>query len=128
MSKLRYFEFAGKIVGKCLFDSAKGSGYRQLVKAKFSRSFLAQLIGLQVNYKVELYNCRNLVNLSMFICELINTNTIDLLSVFWNGWPWTLQNKGQIHLREWHWGNGLDLFRGRILTWRSSHKGMSSNK
>lgn len=51
MSKLRYFEFAGKIVGKCLFDSAKGSGYRQLVKAKFSRSFLAQLIGLQVNYK-----------------------------------------------------------------------------
>lgn len=82
MSKLRYFEFAGKIVGKCLFDSAKGSGYRQLVKAKFSRSFLAQLIGLQVNYKVELHNCRNLVKLSMFICELINTNTIDLLSVF----------------------------------------------
>ncbi|XP_061172830.1 apoptosis-resistant E3 ubiquitin protein ligase 1-like [Saccostrea echinata] len=50
-SKLKYFEFAGKIVGKCLFDSAKGSGYRQLVKATFSRSFLAQLIGLQVNYK-----------------------------------------------------------------------------
>ncbi|KAK3093591.1 hypothetical protein FSP39_017830 [Pinctada imbricata] len=49
--KLRYYEFAGKIVGKCLYDSARGSAYRQLVKAKLSRSFLAQLIGLQVNYR-----------------------------------------------------------------------------
>ncbi|XP_033735725.1 apoptosis-resistant E3 ubiquitin protein ligase 1-like [Pecten maximus] len=49
--KLKYYEFAGKVVGKCLYDSALGSAYRQLVKARFSRSFLAQLIGLQVNYK-----------------------------------------------------------------------------
>ncbi|OWF42185.1 apoptosis-resistant E3 ubiquitin protein ligase 1-like [Mizuhopecten yessoensis] len=49
--KLKYYEFAGKVVGKCLYDSALGSAYRQLVKARLSRSFLAQLIGLQVNYK-----------------------------------------------------------------------------
>lgn len=49
--KLKYFEFAGKIVGKCLYESALGGSYRQLVRARFSRSFLAQLIGLRVHYK-----------------------------------------------------------------------------
>ncbi|RWS11873.1 apoptosis-resistant E3 ubiquitin protein ligase 1-like protein [Dinothrombium tinctorium] len=49
--KLKYYEFAGKIVGKCLYESALGSSYRQLVKARFTRSFLAQLIGLRVHYK-----------------------------------------------------------------------------
>lgn len=52
--KVKLYEFAGKIVGKCLYESALGGGYRQLVKAKFTRSFLAQLIGLRVNYKVRL--------------------------------------------------------------------------
>lgn len=41
--KLKYYEFAGRIVGKCLYESALGGGYRQLVRARFSRSFLAQL-------------------------------------------------------------------------------------
>ena len=50
--KMKYYEFAGKIVGKCLYESALGGSYRQLVKARFTRSFLAQLIGLRVNYKV----------------------------------------------------------------------------
>ncbi|XP_041353724.1 apoptosis-resistant E3 ubiquitin protein ligase 1-like isoform X2 [Gigantopelta aegis] len=49
--KLKYYEFAGKIVGKCLYETSLSSTYRQLVKARFSRSFLAQLIGLRVNYK-----------------------------------------------------------------------------
>lgn len=49
--KLKHYEFAGRIVGKCLYESALGSSYRQLVKARFSRSFLAQLIGLRVHYK-----------------------------------------------------------------------------
>ncbi|KAK2167204.1 hypothetical protein LSH36_31g04034 [Paralvinella palmiformis] len=49
--KLKYWEFAGKIVGKCLYESALGGGYRLQVRAKFTRSFLAQLIGLRVNYK-----------------------------------------------------------------------------
>ena len=50
--KLKYYEFAGKVVGKCLYESALGGTYRQLVKARFTRSFLAQLIGLRVNYRV----------------------------------------------------------------------------
>ena len=50
--KLKLYEFAGKIVGKCLFESSLGRPYRQLVKARFSKSFLAQLMGLRVNYKV----------------------------------------------------------------------------
>ncbi len=50
--KTKLYEFAGKIVGKCLYESALGGSYRQLVKAKFTRSFLAQIIGLRVNYKV----------------------------------------------------------------------------
>ncbi|XP_050076858.1 apoptosis-resistant E3 ubiquitin protein ligase 1 isoform X4 [Anopheles maculipalpis] len=49
--KLKHFEFAGKVVGKCLYESALGGTYRQLVRARFSRSFLAQLIGLRVHYK-----------------------------------------------------------------------------
>ncbi|XP_045619348.1 apoptosis-resistant E3 ubiquitin protein ligase 1 isoform X1 [Procambarus clarkii] len=49
--KLKHYEFAGRVVGKCLYESALGSGYRQTVRARFSRSFLAQLIGLRVHYK-----------------------------------------------------------------------------
>lgn len=49
--KLKHFEFAGKIVAKCLYESSLGGSYRQMVRARFSRSFLAQLIGLRVHYK-----------------------------------------------------------------------------
>ncbi|XP_059055440.1 apoptosis-resistant E3 ubiquitin protein ligase 1 [Achroia grisella] len=49
--KLKYFELAGKLVGKCLYESALGGSYRQLVRARLTRSFLAQLIGLRVHYK-----------------------------------------------------------------------------
>ncbi|XP_047530174.1 apoptosis-resistant E3 ubiquitin protein ligase 1 isoform X1 [Vanessa atalanta] len=49
--KLKHFEFAGKIMGKCLYESALGGAYRQLVRARLARSFLAQIIGLRVHYK-----------------------------------------------------------------------------
>ena len=49
--KLKHFEFAGRVVGKCLYESAVGNP--MLVKARFTRSFLAQIIGLRINYKVE---------------------------------------------------------------------------
>ena len=49
--KLKHYEFAGKLVGKCLYESSLGARFRQLVKARFTRSFLAQLIGLRVHYK-----------------------------------------------------------------------------
>lgn len=46
------YEFAGRVVGKCLYESALGGAYKQLVRARFTRSFLAQIIGLRMNYKV----------------------------------------------------------------------------
>ncbi|KOB76008.1 putative ubiquitin-protein ligase [Operophtera brumata] len=49
--KLKHFELAGKLFGKCLYDSALGGSYRQLVRARLTRSFLAQIIGLRVHYK-----------------------------------------------------------------------------
>ncbi|KAJ8721167.1 hypothetical protein PYW07_001942 [Mythimna separata] len=49
--KLKHFELAGKLVGKCLYESALGGSYRQLVRARLTRSFLAQIIGLRVHYK-----------------------------------------------------------------------------
>ncbi|XP_050561938.1 apoptosis-resistant E3 ubiquitin protein ligase 1 isoform X2 [Spodoptera frugiperda] len=50
--KLKHFELAGKLVGKCVYESALGGSYRQLVRARLTRSFLAQIIGLRVHYKV----------------------------------------------------------------------------
>ena len=50
--QLKHFEFAGKVVGKCLYESAHGNPL--MVKARFTRSFLAQIIGLRINYKVKL--------------------------------------------------------------------------
>ncbi|EDV21645.1 uncharacterized protein TRIADDRAFT_64220 [Trichoplax adhaerens] len=47
---LSFYELCGKIVGKCLYDSAQGEAYHLLVKARFSRSFLAQMLGLRVSY------------------------------------------------------------------------------
>lgn len=34
-----------------MYESALGGSYRQLVRARFTRSFLAQVIGLRVHYK-----------------------------------------------------------------------------
>ena len=61
--KLKFYEFAGHNVGKCLYESALGSGRRLNVKARFTRSFLAQLLGLRVCYRVRHHN--------LHICLLI---------------------------------------------------------
>lgn len=50
--RMKMYEFAGRVVGKCLYESALGGSYKQLVRARFTRSFLAQIIGLRMNYKV----------------------------------------------------------------------------
>ncbi|KAJ0175869.1 hypothetical protein K1T71_009028 [Dendrolimus kikuchii] len=49
--KLKHFELAGKLVGKCLYESALGGSYRQMVRARLTRSFRALIIGLRVHYK-----------------------------------------------------------------------------
>ncbi|XP_039248236.2 apoptosis-resistant E3 ubiquitin protein ligase 1-like [Styela clava] len=50
-SKLKFFEFAGKLVGKCLIDSCFEREQIKYVTARFARSFLAQIIGLAVTFK-----------------------------------------------------------------------------
>uniref|UniRef100_A0A4X2LFU4 HECT-type E3 ubiquitin transferase n=1 Tax=Vombatus ursinus TaxID=29139 RepID=A0A4X2LFU4_VOMUR len=50
--RLKLYEFAGRLVGKCLYESSLGGAYKQLVRARFTRSFLAQIIGLRMHYKV----------------------------------------------------------------------------
>uniref|UniRef100_A0A671PPW6 Apoptosis-resistant E3 ubiquitin protein ligase 1 n=1 Tax=Sinocyclocheilus anshuiensis TaxID=1608454 RepID=A0A671PPW6_9TELE len=49
--RVKMYEFTGRVVGKCLYESALGGTYKQLVRARFTRSFLAQIIGLRMNYK-----------------------------------------------------------------------------
>lgn len=51
--RLKLYEFAGRLVGKCLYESSLGGAYKQLVRARFTRSFLAQIIGLRMHYKVK---------------------------------------------------------------------------
>ena len=46
-----HYEFAGQIVGKCLFDTAIGR-CPLFVNACFTRSFLAQIIGSRVTWEV----------------------------------------------------------------------------
>lgn len=48
---LSYYELAGKIIGKTLVDAALTHNSRYYVSARFSRSFLAQLIGLRINHR-----------------------------------------------------------------------------
>ena len=48
---LKMFKFAGKIVGKCLVESAHGTTYRQQLPIRLAKSFLAQIVGLRVQYK-----------------------------------------------------------------------------
>ena len=59
--RLKFYEFAGRVVGKCLYESALGSSRRLNVKARFSRSFLAQLLGLRVCYKVRMLKIKVII-------------------------------------------------------------------
>ncbi|XP_068110632.1 apoptosis-resistant E3 ubiquitin protein ligase 1 isoform X2 [Hyperolius riggenbachi] len=49
--RMKLYEFAGRVVGKCLYESSQGGEYEQVVRARFTRSFLAQMIGLRMHYK-----------------------------------------------------------------------------
>ena len=44
------YKFAGKIVGKCLYESAHGITYSQYLPVRLAKSFLTQLVGLRVNF------------------------------------------------------------------------------
>lgn len=50
-------------------ESALGSSYRQLVRARFTRSFLAQLIGLRVHYKHFEQDDPGMISYMAIICD-----------------------------------------------------------
>ncbi|XP_061552281.1 apoptosis-resistant E3 ubiquitin protein ligase 1 isoform X1 [Phycodurus eques] len=78
--RLKMYEFAGCVVGKCLYESALGGAYKQLVRARFTRSFLAQIIGLRMNYKYfetddqEFYRTK--------VCFILNNDVSEMDLVF----------------------------------------------
>lgn len=78
--RLKVYEFAGRVVGKCLYESALGGAYTQLVRARFTRSFLAQIIGLRMNYKYfetddqEFYKTK--------VCFILNNDVSEMDLVF----------------------------------------------
>uniref|UniRef100_A0A8B9JWG5 Apoptosis-resistant E3 ubiquitin protein ligase 1 n=1 Tax=Astyanax mexicanus TaxID=7994 RepID=A0A8B9JWG5_ASTMX len=78
--RVKMYEFAGRVVGKCLYESALGGAYKQLVRARFTRSFLAQIIGLRMNYKYfetddpEFYKTK--------VCFIINNDVSEMDLVF----------------------------------------------
>lgn len=49
--KLKFFELAGMLVGKCLIECACDQIRQQYVKARFTRSFLSQILGLGVSWR-----------------------------------------------------------------------------
>ena len=73
---LKFYKFAGKFVGKCLFESSYES--KQFIKAKLSKSFLAQLIGLRVNYKFFEYDDPELYGSKIKYILNSSVNSLDL--------------------------------------------------
>lgn len=78
--RLKMYEFAGRLVGKCLYESSLGGAYKQLVRARFTRSFLAQIIGLRMHYKYfetddpEFYKSK--------VCFILNNDMSEMELVF----------------------------------------------
>ena len=78
--RLKLYEFAGRLVGKCLYESSLGGAYKQLVRARFTRSFLAQIIGLRMHYKYfetddpEFYKSK--------VCFILNNDVSEMDLVF----------------------------------------------
>jgi len=50
--KPKHYTLAGLVVGKCLYESAMGSTYRQNLNAKLSTSLLAKMIGVDCHYSM----------------------------------------------------------------------------
>ena len=49
--KLKYFELAGLLAGKCLVECSVSRARQQYIKARFTRSFLSQILGLGVSWR-----------------------------------------------------------------------------
>ena len=72
--KLKHYEFAGRVVGKCLYESALGGKFHLTVRARFTRSFLAQIIGLRVHYSVSAPRLLEVLYIFVFANSCTNPN------------------------------------------------------
>ena len=77
---LKMYESAGHLVGKCLYESSLEGAYKQLVQARFTHSFLAQIIVLCMCYKCletddpEFYKSK--------VCFILNNDMSEIEPVF----------------------------------------------
>ena len=105
--KPKHFEFAGKLVGKCLYETAMQNV--TLVKGCFTRSFLAQILGFKINHKVVvhsssvLHHSWSVVNNDV---RQIALNTECCFTVFRDWWPRPIQDEGNVYTRPQHGGAG----------------------
>nr|XP_033807473.1 apoptosis-resistant E3 ubiquitin protein ligase 1 isoform X4 [Geotrypetes seraphini] len=80
MLRLKVYEFAGRLVGKCLYESSLGGAYKQLVHARFTRSFLAQIIGLRMHYKY--FEADDPEFFKNKVCFILNNDVSEMELVF----------------------------------------------
>lgn len=113
--RLKMYEFAGRVVGKCLYESALGGAYKQLVRARFTRSFLAQIIGLRMNYKVRKGDRRRFVASSTEKVKLRGPVFPAFPhAVLRDGRPGVLQNESVLHSEQRRERNGPGVCRGEV--------------
>nr|CAI9703826.1 unnamed protein product [Rangifer tarandus platyrhynchus] len=74
------YESAGRLVGKCLYESSLDGACKQLVQARFTHSFLAQIIVLCMRHKCfetddpEFYKSK--------VCFILNNDMSEMELVF----------------------------------------------
>lgn len=90
---LSVYEFAGRLVGKSLYEAALGAAYTLYIPVSFTRSFLAMILGLQVNISHMEHDCPELYqtkikyivnndisDLELTFSEDVNSTTYDLIT------------------------------------------------
>ncbi|CAD5122031.1 DgyrCDS10484 [Dimorphilus gyrociliatus] len=90
---LSIYEFAGRLVGKSLYEASLGPTYTLYVPISFTRSFLAMILGLQVSVSHMEHDCPELYqtkikyiannyisDLDLTFSEEVNSTTYDLIA------------------------------------------------
>ncbi len=72
------YKFAGRIVGKCLYESAYGGSYSQYLPIRLAKSFLAQLVGLRVNFRHFAHDAPQFYSSKIQLIENSNIDDPDL--------------------------------------------------
>lgn len=121
---LKHYELAGKVVGKCLWETAKGGFHKQMVNARLSRSFLGQIIGFPPHYKVVVSHYRNtLITFKTLAFNLLKKFLIFCFSVFRARRSRAVYDEDQVPPGKRRWCNGPQLHGGRVQCKWTATKG-----